>query len=216
MRHPHPGQQRDSRFRFSSRSRGRRAIWQKLRIPRGRSVGEAAIEDLAPEAPATPPGIPQGVLVGAGGDPLLLGLPIFVVGSIALGFAEIGVVSAAGLGAIIPIISLATGIGLLLSTLWAIFLGQSIVASIFGIFAGFWISLAFFLLGVFHGWFLIPPTQIVNSEKLFFITWAIIIFFLTIPVLRLPVIYPAINAFIILALILVVLGLEYPRLGVDV
>ena len=30
---------------------------------------------------------PQGVVVGAGGDPQVLGIPVFVLGSIALGFA---------------------------------------------------------------------------------------------------------------------------------
>lgn len=126
------------------------------------TVGARTIEHTGPEPPAQPvAAVPQEVLLGAGGDPLLLGLPIFVVGSIALGFAEVGVVSPAGLGTIVPIISLATGLGLLLSTLWAIFLGQSIVASIFGIFAGFWISLAFFLLGVFHNWFAIPTADVV-------------------------------------------------------
>ena len=176
-----------------------------------RSVGEAAIEPNAPEpAAGTAEVAPQGVLLGAGGDPLLLGLPIFVVGSIALGFAEVGVVSAAGLGTIIPIISLATGLGLIISTLWAIFLGQSIVASIFGIFAGFWISLAFFLLGVFHNWFAIPMTDVVHAEELFFISWGIIIFFLLIPVLRLPAVYGLVVIFILVALVLVILGLETP------
>ncbi len=176
-----------------------------------RDVGRGAIEHTGPEPPAQAAVVaPQGVLLGAGGDPLLLGLPIFVTGSIALGFAEVGVVSPAGLGTIIPIISLATGLGLLLSTMWAIFLGQSIVAAIFGIFAGFWISLAFFLLGVFHNWFAIPTTDVVHAEELFFITWGIIIFFLTIPELRLPAVYPMINIFILLALVLVILGLESP------
>ena len=176
-----------------------------------RGVGEAAIEPTGPE-PAAGTGeiAPQGVLLGAGGDPLMLGLPIFVVGSFALGFAEVGVVSAAGLGTIIPIISLATGLGLLVSTLWAIFLGQSIVASIFGIFTGFWLSLSFFLLGVYHSWFAIPMTDVVHAELIFFISWAMIIFFLLIPVLRLPAVYPLIIIFILIALVLVILGLEFP------
>ena len=176
-----------------------------------RSLGERTIERTGPEPPAQPPDVaPQEVLLGAGGDPQMLGLPIFVVGSIALGFAEVGVVSPAGLGTIIPIISLATGLGLLLSTLWAIFLGQSIVAAIFGIFAGFWISLAFFLLGVFHNWFAIPTADVVHAEELFFISWGIIIFFLLIPMLRLPAVYPLITIFILVALVLVILGLETP------
>jgi hypothetical protein len=150
------------------------------------------------------------VLVGAGGDPLMLGLPIFCVGSLTLAFALIGVVSPAGLGTIIPVILAATAVFQLVSVIWAIFLGQSIVACILGLFSGYWASLAIFLLGVFHGWFAIPATDVVHAQELFFISWDIVFFFLTVICLRLPVIYPAIVGLVVAALTCVVLGLEFP------
>ena len=51
------------------------------------------------------------------GDPAIVGVPTFVVGSVMLGLALINYAPAAG-GAL-PIIILATGIGQLLATVWA-------------------------------------------------------------------------------------------------
>jgi succinate-acetate transporter protein len=175
-----------------------------------RSVGEGAVEHTGPELAAQLTGAPVEVLVGAGGDPLILGLPIFVVGSIALAFVEVGYVSAASLGTFVPIVAGATAIGQWVSCRWAIGLGQSIVACIFGIFGGFWTSLAVLVLGLNHGWFVIPPADLVHTEIIFFLSWDIIIFFLLIPVLRLPLVYIGVIVFVIIALTLVVLGLEYP------
>ena len=94
--------------------------------------------------------------------------------------------------------------------MWAIFLGQSIVACILALFSGYWASLAVFLLGVFHGWFAIPTADVVHAQLLFFISWDIVFLFLFVITLRLPAIYPAIIAFIIAAVTFVVLGLEFP------
>jgi uncharacterized protein len=175
-----------------------------------RSEGEAVIEHTGPEPDAQLAGVATGILVGAGGDPLILGLPIFVVGSIALGFVETGYVSAASLGSFVPIVAAATAIGQWVCCRWAIGLGQSIVACIFGIFGGFWTSLAFLVLGLNHGWFVIPTADLVHTEIIYFLSWDIIIFFLLIPVLRLPLVYIGVIVFVIVALTLVVLGLEYP------
>jgi uncharacterized protein len=175
-----------------------------------RSEGEAVIEHTGPEPDAQLAGVATGILVGAGGDPLILGLPIFVVGSIALGFVETGYVSAASLGSFVPIVAAATAIGQWVCCRWAIGLGQSIVACIFGIFGGFWTSLAFLVLGLNHGWFVIPTADLVHTEIIYFLSWDIIIFFLLIPVLRLPLVYIGVIVFVIVALTLVILGLEYP------
>jgi hypothetical protein len=100
------------------------------------------------EAEATPE--VKGPLAG---DPLSLGLPAFIVGSVALGMVLVGFVSPLGTGASLPIILAATALGLLISTLWAMAVGQSAVAAVLGVFAGFWLSYAFFVLGLQHGWF---------------------------------------------------------------
>src|SRR3954462_13418454 len=64
--------------------------------------------------------------------------------------------AAAG-GAALPIILMATGLGLIVSAVWAAALGQTLVACIFGLFAGFWWSYAVLVLGLDHNWFAIPP-----------------------------------------------------------
>ena len=93
---------------------------------------------------------------------------------------------------------------------WAIGLGQSIVACIFGIFGGFWGSFTVLILGLTHNWFVIPAAAVPHAELTFYISWDILVFFLLIPVLRLPVVYIGIIVFVILALTCVILGVEYP------
>jgi uncharacterized protein len=146
---------------------------------------------------------PQGVVLGAGGDPQVLGIPVFVLGSIALGFALLGF--PATYGSVIPIIALGTGMFLLVSTVWSIVLGMSFVAAVFGIFSAFWLSLAGLLLGaVLHGeWFGVKAAaDATSAAQAFYVTWAILIFIAFIPTLRLPVIYPLIFILIVLALVL--------------
>jgi succinate-acetate transporter protein len=175
-------------------------------------VGTAAIEPTGPEPPMTPAAAPMGVLLGAGGDPLMIGLPIFTVGSFVLAFVLIGAVGtpAASLGMILPVALVATGLLQFVSAIWAIFLGQSIVACIFGTFSGFWFSVSLLILGAQHNWFLVPVAEVAHWEEIFFIAWALMFFFLTIISLRLPVIYPAIVGLVCAAVVFVILGLYYP------
>jgi hypothetical protein len=65
-------------------------------------------------APAEPPA--PAPAPAATGDPAILGLPSFVAGSVALGLALVGYVSAAAGGSALPIILMATGLGLIVST----------------------------------------------------------------------------------------------------
>ena len=95
----------------------------------------------------------------AAGDPAVLGLPAFVIGSLALGLALIGYVPAAAQGGILPIVFAATGLGLFLATIWAAMLAQTVVAGIFGIFSGFWWSYAALVLGLDHKWYSIPAAD---------------------------------------------------------
>ncbi|HEX4830810.1 MAG TPA: GPR1/FUN34/YaaH family transporter [Trebonia sp.] len=140
------------------------------------------------------------------GDPGALGLPCFVVGSVALGLQLIGVVPAAAAGAPIAIILTATSIGLGLATLWAASLGQTAVASVFGIFAGFWLSYAVLVLGLTHNWFGIAPASIQATQELFLVAWLVVMVMLTLATLRLPLAFTAVFALVDVALLLVFLG----------
>jgi succinate-acetate transporter protein len=145
------------------------------------------------------------------GDPAILGLPIFVVGSIALGLANVGYVPAAAAASALPIILAATGLGLLVSTIWAANLGQTLVAGIFGLFSGFWWSYAALVLGLNHGWFAIPAANVPRSIGLFLISWAVVMAALALATVRLPVAYTAVVALVVLALVLLIFGTLGPN-----
>jgi succinate-acetate transporter protein len=149
------------------------------------------------------------------GDPAILGLPIFVVGSIALGLSLVGYVPASAGGAIVPIIFAATGLGLVMATVWAAALAQTMVASIFGLFAGFWLSFSILDLALFHNWLLIPATAVTHSVALFLISWAIVMAALTLATLRLPSAFTAVIALVVLALVLRTIGVLDASTGWD-
>jgi hypothetical protein len=145
------------------------------------------------------------------GDPSILGLPIFVVGSIALGLALVGYVPAAAGASALPIILAATGLGLLVSAIWAAALGQTMVACIFGLFSGFWWSYAVLVLGLGHNWFGIPAANVTHSVALFQISWAVVMAALMLATVRLPVAFTAVIALVVLALVLLIIGTLGPN-----
>ena len=136
------------------------------------------------------------------GNPAILGLPTFIAGSIALGLGLAGVVPAGVLGAPLAIILAATALGLLLAAIWAAALGQTAVASVFGIFGTFWLSYGVLVLGLDHNWFAITVTAVLATVKLFLLTWLIVIVMLTLATLRLPVAFTAVFVLVDLALLL--------------
>jgi uncharacterized protein len=140
------------------------------------------------------------------GDPMQIGLPSFIVGSIALGLVLIGYVPAAAVGASLPIILAATGIGLAIAAVWAAALNQSAVASVFGIFPGFWWSYAVLVLGLTHNWFAIGATAATSTQGLFLISWLVVIVMLTLATLRLPVAFTLLFLLIDVALVLVLIS----------
>jgi uncharacterized protein len=157
---------------------------------------EAAVEaEVTPEA--------TGPLAG---DPLALGLPSFIVGSVALGMVLIGFVSPLGTGASLPIILAATAAGLFISTFWAAAIGQSAVALVLGVFAGFWLSYSFLLLGLTHNWFGIGLVDAKATQELFLTAWIVIMSMLTLATLRLAAAFTAVLALVDLALIFVLVG----------
>jgi hypothetical protein len=135
-----------------------------------------------------------------------MGLPTFIVGSVALGLVLVGVVPATAIGAALPIILSATATGLFIAAIWSAALGGSAVAAVYGIFAGFWLSYAVLVLGLLHNWFAIPLTAVVATQKLFLITWLIVVVMLTLATLRLPVAFTALFTLIDVALLLLLLG----------
>lgn len=156
----------------------------------------------------TAPAGPTEVVVGAGGDPLIIGLPIFAVGSLALGMVLIGFIPATALGAIVPIVVFGTGLYLAVVTVWAALLGQTMVAGITGTFSGFWLSLGALVVGLQHNWYGVTAAQAGSAQELFFIAWGCLFLFLLVPCLRLPAVYPAVVALVVAALALAAASLH--------
>lgn len=151
-------------------------------------------EVRAESAPPAPIGF-------AAGNPAVLGLPVFVAGTVALALALVGYVPGGLVGGALPIILAATGLGLSVATIWAAALGQTAVAGIFGIFAGFWLSYGVLVLGLTHNWFGVTPEAVVRSQALFLITWLVVILMLTLATLRLPLAFTLLFALVDLCLV---------------
>jgi succinate-acetate transporter protein len=140
------------------------------------------------------------------GDPLAIGLPCFIVGSIALGLVLIGFVPADAVGASLPIILAATGLGLVVAAIWSAALSQTAVASVCAIFGSFWWSYAILVLGLTHNWFGISTAAVVRTEGLFLIAWLAVMVMLTLATLRLPTAYTLLFTLVDVALALVLAG----------
>ena len=167
----------------------------------------------AQEPPATPEPAEAAVPAPLLGDPMMLGLPCFIAGAVSLGLALVGVVPATAIGAALPIILTATSVGLFLATIWSASLGQSAVASVFGIFAGFWLSYAVLVIGLTHNWFGIAPASAQAAQELFLVAWLVVVVMLTLATLRLPLAYTAVFLLVDLALLLVFLGVNQTSSG---
>jgi len=181
-------------------------------IFRPRATGSAQLlerstmstRELAPDDVSTAP--PPAVPLPLAGDPLVLGLPCFIVGSIALGLYLVGFVPAAAAGASLAILITTTGLGLIISTVWAAGIGQSLVSAVLGIFAGFWLSYSALVLGLTHGWFGVAAGDAVRTQELFLTAWVVTIFMLLVATPRLPLAFSVLFALVDLALIVVLLS----------
>jgi uncharacterized protein len=124
------------------------------------------------------------------GNPAVLGLLVFATGSLVLGISLLGNVPlAVQPGTIQPIVYAGTGLGLLITTIWAASLQQTFVATILGAFAGFWLSYTAMVLGLLHNWYDVPVTAIPHTLGQFLIGWDVAIFMLFLVTLRLPLVF---------------------------
>ncbi len=170
------------------------------------STLDATAGESGVPAPAAAQAAAEPVVGPMAGDPSILGLGSFIVGSVALGLSLVGVVPAGVLGAPLAIILSATALGLLMATIWCAALGQSAVAAVFGIFGTFWLSYAVLVLALDHNWFAIAPTAILDTVKLFLVSWLVAIVMLTLATLRLPSAFSVLFALVDLALLLLLIA----------
>lgn len=124
------------------------------------------------------------------GNPLLLGLTAVVPGGITLGLWFIGYLDTAALpGGMIPILSLCTGLFMMIATVWAARLAANTVAAALGCFAAFWLSFSLLLIGLTSGWWGIPAAQAAAVQRTYLLSFLIIFVLLTVATLRLPMVF---------------------------
>jgi succinate-acetate transporter protein len=169
----------------------RTEVEYEVPAPRGPALAEPEPE-LPPEAPV--------------GDPLIIGLPAFVVGSIALGLVQINFAPIAAAGAAIPIILTATALFLFVSTIWAARLAQNAVAAVLGVFGMFWLSYVAVVVGLGHAWWAVLPTGVARTVEVFLISWIVVLGLLAVGTLRLPSAYSAIIVLAVVALVLLLIA----------
>ncbi|GLZ44529.1 hypothetical protein Acsp06_07140 [Actinomycetospora sp. NBRC 106375] len=152
----------------------------------------------------------EAAAAAAAANPALVGVPTFVIGSVALGLYLIGFTGSSDNAAIgmVPILFASNGIGQLIACVWAARLGQGPVAAIFGIFGAFWISFPLLVLGLGHNWFGDATVEgaATAAQETFLLTWLIGIVVLTLASLRLPSIFTLLFVLVDAALLLVLLG----------
>ncbi len=175
---------------------------------------------MATPTPTTPPEKPLRVIRQAeaptpgplAGEPAIVGLPSFTVAAVALGMVLIGVVSYYPVvttpmyGASIPIL-LAAAAGLTVASIWSAVMGQNASAGIYGIVSGYFWSFALLTLGLVHNWFGITPAAVADTQKLFVISWMVILTMLVVATLRLPMAYTLLFALLDVALLLDLLAI---------
>ncbi len=139
------------------------------------SGAHAAAEPAAPAAPV--------------GNPALLGLATFLPGALSLGLWLVGYLPAGDLGGIAPAVLFSSGLFLLVSAIWCTNVGNSLVASIFGTFSAFWLSLGVLVAALTNGWLGLTADN--KALPTFLISWLIVFVALTLATLRLPLAFTA-------------------------
>ena len=172
------------------------------------------IDDQSTAAHAAPDTKAADAAAAAAANPALVGVPTFVIGSVALGLYLVGFTGTAStaLVGMVPILFMCTGIGQLVATGWAIKTGAGPVAAIFGIFGGFWLSFAVLATALGNDWFgATSADEMVASgaQQTFLLTWLIGVVVLTLVSLRLPLVFTLLFVLVAVALLLVLLAFVF-------
>jgi succinate-acetate transporter protein len=140
------------------------------------------------------------------GDPTGGAVALLAVVAILLGLQLAGAVPAGSIGLFVPVLLLA-GTGMLLLGLLAVRKGDEIIGLFFSTFGPFVVSFGLLILGLEHGWWGVPPTDIPHAEGAFLLAWTIVLtawFFLS---FVLPTIFTLLLTFVDIALWCLTIGI---------
>lgn len=142
--------------------------------------GAHAAADRAESAPAAP----------SPGNPALLGITGFLPGGITLGLWLVGYLPTSLPGGMIAAVTVSAGLFLLIACVWAARLEASTVSAVLGVYAAFWLSFGFMLMGLSNMWFgLTSPDQAPRVLAPYTLAWLLVFVFMTVATLRLPLAY---------------------------
>jgi succinate-acetate transporter protein len=144
----------------------------------------------------------------------MVAFPSFVVGAVTLGMGLIGVVPTTAVGASMPIV-IAAAAGMFLATIWAARIGQNASAGISSVVGSFFLSYALLVLGLTHNWYGIAPTEVVGAQKVFVISWIVIVTMLVLAALRLPTVFLLLFGLVDVSLLLNLLGIIQNSANLD-
>jgi len=139
-------------------------------------------------------------------DPAMVAFPSFIVGAVTIGMVLIGVVPATAVGASMPIV-LAAAAGMFLAAIWAARIGENASAGISSIVGSFLLSYALLVLGLIHNWYGIALTAVVATQKMFVISWIVIVTLVVLMGLRMPAVFLLLFALVDVSLVLNLLGI---------
>ncbi|WIV52987.1 GPR1/FUN34/YaaH family transporter [Amycolatopsis nalaikhensis] len=140
------------------------------------------------------------------GNPGVIGVPTVIAGALGLGLGNVGVLPGGATSATLAILSTCTAVGLLITTVWAATLGQSVSASLFGVFFGFYASYVVLTLDLSHGWFGTSAGSATDAQVAWLWCWLITIVVVTLVTLRLPFSFTLMLGLVDVALALLLAG----------
>jgi uncharacterized protein len=145
-----------------------------------------------------------------GADPAMVAIPTVIAGAVGLFLTTVGFVPPSAALAAIPVILAATCLGLLIGTIWAAALGQNIVATLYAVFLGFYLSYAVLQLGLANDWYKIAANDVATAVAVFLICWIVVIVMLTAATLKLPVAFTVLLGLVDVALAILLANLYWP------
>jgi len=95
----------------------------------------------------------------------------------------------------------------MLATIWAARIGENVSAGISCIVGSFLLSDALLVLGLLHNWYGIAPTAVADTQRVFVISWIVIVTMLILAALRMPSIFLLLFTLVDVSLVLNLLGI---------
>jgi len=148
------------------------------------------------------------------GNPALLGLMTLLPSGFTLGLWFVGYLDTTTLaGGMIPAVALSAGLFQLIAAVWAARLAANTVSAIFGLFAAFWLSFGFLLIGATSSWWGVTADNLASVQSTYLLSFLLAFILMTLATLRLPLAFTAGFVFVVATFALAYLGVSTGNAG---